>query len=237
MVMKKFHLNVALNSRNLFTKILFSAVLAVSFTAAHSQAGQALAFNGTNNYVSLPFTFSGSYTKEAWIRTNTLTGTPNIISGNGSTGTALYLDNGRIAAGHGPTFTQTLDATPLVAGTWYHVAVTFNAATGAMNLYKNGVVVSSATAPAYTETVQELGRFIGTFYFNGAIDEVRVWNLVRTPAEIAASANCQLNGQETGLIAYYNFNEGVAGGTNTGVTTLYDLHGNCPLMVHCKTLH
>ena len=45
------------------------------------------------------------------------------------------------------------------------------------------------------------------------IDEVRVWNVVRSPAEIATSWNRRLAGTESGLVAYYPMQEG------TGTTT------------------
>ena len=218
-----------LNGSNLFTKLFSTALLLLCFACVKAQTGQALQFNGISNYVSLPVTISGDYTKEAWINTNSLVNFPNILTGNASTGTALFLNAGKLAAGHGPAFNQIVDPTPLVAGTWYHVAVTFNATTGVMNLYKNGALVGTSTAPAYSETLLEIGRFAAANYFSGSIDEVRIWNVVKTAVEINASLNCQLNGTEPGLVAYYNFNEGIAGGTNTGVTTLYDLHGNCPL--------
>ncbi|MBC7935648.1 MAG: choice-of-anchor D domain-containing protein [Rhizobacter sp.] len=191
--------------------------------------GQALAFDGINDRVDLPFTFSGSYTKEAWINTNILTSFPNILAGNASTGTALFLNNGRIAAGHGPGFAQVLDPVAITAGTWFHVAVTYDAGTGVMNLYKNGALVNTAPAvPAYTETLQQIGTFNGGNYFNGVIDEVRIWNTARSGAEISGNMSCALNGTEAGLIAYYNFNQGAQGGNNAGQTILNDLVGNCP---------
>ncbi|MEO5943136.1 MAG: LamG-like jellyroll fold domain-containing protein [Ferruginibacter sp.] len=212
------------------TKILGFTLVIFSFcTAAFAQSGQALQFNGIDNYISLPsIPLSGDYTKEVWISTNSLTSFPNILTGDPTTGTALFLNNGSLAAGHGPAFNQVVDPTPLVIGTWYHVAVTYNATSQAMNLYKDGILVASATAPAYTETQLEIGRFAGNYYFDGSIDEVRIWNVERTPAQIAAFKDCPLNGSEAGLIAYYNFNQGIAGGTNTGLTTLNDLHGDCP---------
>ncbi len=205
------------------------ATFSFAISGNFAGGGQALAFSGAGERVDLPVTFSGSYTKEAWIRTNTLTGFPNILSGNASTGTALFLNAGRVAAGHGPGFAQVLDATPLVTGTWYHVAVTYNATTGVMNLYKNGVQVASAASVAnYTETLQQIGTFSGGNFFNGAIDEVRLWNVARSGADILTTMNCALNGTEAGLIAYYNFNQGAQGGNNAGLTTLNDLVGNCP---------
>lgn len=205
------------------------AVFNFAITANNAGGGQALAFDGVDDRVDLPFAFSGSYTKEAWINTNTLTNFPNILSGNASSGTALFLNNGRVAAGHGPGFAQIVDPAVLTTGTWYHVAVTYDVSTGVMNLYKNGALVGTASSvPNYNETIQQIGSFSGGNFFNGSIDEVRIWNVARTGAQILANYNCALNGTEAGLLAYYNFNQGAQGGNNSGLTRLNDLVGNCP---------
>jgi hypothetical protein len=41
---------------------------------------------------------------------------------------------------------------------------------------------------------------------NGAIDEVRIWNVARTQAEIQANMSQPLSGSEIGLIGYWQFN-------------------------------
>ncbi|HCN29338.1 MAG TPA: hypothetical protein DIT64_11420, partial [Verrucomicrobiales bacterium] len=56
-----------------------------------------------------------------------------------------------------------------------------------------------------------MNAVIGSGYagrFRGLIDEVRVWNVARSAAEIAANLDNELNGNEAGLAAYYKFNEG-----------------------------
>lgn len=45
-------------------------------------------------------------------------------------------------------------------------------------------------------------------YFTGNIDGVRVWSVVRTPAEIAVAYDTHLTGSETGQVCYYDFDEG-----------------------------
>ena len=50
-------------------------------------------------------------------------------------------------------------------------------------------------------------RGTGEFY-GGTLDEVRIWNKVKTPAEIAAQYCMELVGNETGLISYYKMSEG-----------------------------
>jgi hypothetical protein len=192
--------------------------------------GMALSFDGINDRVEIPLAFSGNYTKEAWVKTQSLTATPNILTGNTTNGTALFLINGRLAAGHGPSFNQIQDATTLVAGTWYHVAVTFDAATREMKLYKNAVLVATApNVPAYSETFLQLGSFAGGYFFTGTIDEVRIWNSVRTQSELLANRDCALSGSEPSLLAYYNFNTGVVNSNNPGDSILNDLHGLCPV--------
>src|SRR5690606_37957631 len=165
-------------------------------------AGEALHFNGISSHVTLPVTVSGSYTKELWINpeAGALAGFPNLISSDVSTGTALFLNNGQVAAGHAPTFDQTIGGAALTANTWYHVVVTYDAGSSAMLLYLNGALVSSGTPPAHNVTTLNLSLFSGTNLFTGMMDEVRIWNVVRSEAEILANMNCKFNGDEHGLI-------------------------------------
>ncbi|MEO8110602.1 MAG: LamG-like jellyroll fold domain-containing protein [Ginsengibacter sp.] len=198
-----------------------------AFQPAHAQTGEALNFDGVDDYVDLPFIVQNSYTKEAWINLPVIDGgIHNIISGSQ---TALYVINGQLTAGHYPNFSEVQDPTPLVAGTWYHVSVTYDVATGIMTLYKNGTMVSSALTPTYVETENYIGAlYVGAagYFFQGTIDEVRFWDVAQSAAFIAADANCSLVGTEPNLTAYYNFNQGTAGGANPTETTLADNSGN-----------
>jgi hypothetical protein len=62
-------------------------------------------------------------------------------------------------------------------------------------------------------------------YFPGTIDEVRIWNVVRSATEISNNKSNQIS-TAPGLVASYQFNQGNAGGSNSGVTTLTDASGN-----------
>ena len=44
-------------------------------------------------------------------------------------------------------------------------------------------------------------------YLYGQIDELRIWNDVRTTSEISANMTSELNGNESNLVGYYKFNE------------------------------
>src|SRR5690606_15822013 len=63
-------------------------------------------------------------------------------------------------------------------------------------------------------------------YFDGQIDEVRIWSTARTKAELLANMHTELCNSEAGLAAYYKFNHGVAGGNNATVKTLVDATSN-----------
>lgn len=59
--------------------------------------------------------------------------------------------------------------------------------------------------------------------YSGYLDEVRIWNVALNAQDILNFYNCELSGTEPGLVAYYNFNQGVANGSNSSITTLTDL--------------
>ncbi len=214
-------------SRKFFLGLSFLLLLsATNINKSFGQAGEVLNFDGVDDFISLPFNLSGSYTKEAWINPTSLSGFPNILSGNNST---LYINGGLLSAGHTLPYTEVQDITPISTGVWTHVAVTFNASTSQMILYRNGMpVATNNTVAAYTDVFSYIGSLAQpTTYFNGNIDEVRYWNVVRTPAQIAASQNCELTGDEFGLLAYYKFNQGTAAGNNATITSLTDSQDKC----------
>jgi hypothetical protein len=93
---------------------------------------------------------------------------------------------------------------------WVHVAVTFSTVNSEANLYINGVL--DATETGVTLDISGAGAGIGyngsDGAFNGSIDDLRIWNVVRSENEIFTNINICLNGSEIGLYAFYNFNEG-----------------------------
>ena len=103
-------------------------------------------------------------------------------------------------------------------GTWYHVAGVIDSITG-MSLYIDGVLQSSmdpaATAPTASHAnASILGSWASaTRFFEGAMDEMRLWTRAITASEIVAKMCDDLvAANETGLRAYWKFNEG-AGNT------------------------
>jgi gliding motility-associated-like protein len=117
------------------------------------------------------------------------------------------------------TIGEIYDGNTLKFGIWTHLASTYDGTT--YRFYVNGVLAGSKTAgysrvgfnsiPARPLRIGA-GRTEGTatYFFNGAVDEVRIWNYVRTESQISNYKNVVLSGQESGLVSYYNFDNGNA---------------------------
>ncbi len=135
--------------------------------------------------------------------------------------------------GNSTTLVATTGA--LSENTWYHVAATYDGAM--MRLFLDGTEVGSTAKTGTLTTNSAVGAFIGANPpvidnpWKGEIDEVRIWNTARTQAQIQANGSSELTGNEAGLQAYYQFNEGSgqtindqAGNNNTvlGSTSIAD---------------
>ena len=114
--------------------------------------------------------------------------------------------------------------------TWHHIAMSFNS--GVSNgtlIYIDGVLKLTTTMTVLNQdqafTIGSVVDGYGQFY-TGNIDDVRVWNVIRTQVQIQDNMNSELVGNETGLVAYYTFNQGVAGGNNTSITTVANKSAN-----------
>ena len=178
----------------------------------------------TNNS-SLPFGNS-TRTVEAWVKTNTTTTGTIVNYGNQSSNQRF----GLLVLGSGELYVVGEFNDYNAGGTlndnnWHHVAVSFNGST--LTTYINGVNVGSTTT-TYATTGSLLG--IGASYrtsswgehLNGNIDEVRIWNTARSQSEIQDKMNCELMGNETGLVSYYKFNQGNGAANNSTETTAAD---------------
>jgi hypothetical protein len=100
--------------------------------------------------------------------------------------------------------------------------VTLSGSTRRLSLYLDGVLVEQETLDWPLATTNSRPVVIGRngpptspysgAYWEGKLDDVRIWNVARTSAQIAASYRTELSGPQTGLVANWRFNEGT--GTN-----------------------
>ncbi|MEI6753955.1 MAG: LamG-like jellyroll fold domain-containing protein [Paludibacter sp.] len=186
----------------------------------------ALNFDGANDYVNCGNILTASYTKEAWIKPSVATGYLNIVSG--STNHAFWVVNGQLCSGHNGNWFSVVDNATIPVNVWTHVAISYDAATTTMKLYKNGtLVMANNSVPAIVgDNSVMIGTYANSAFFNGDMDEIRIWNRALTDAEIAADKSVRITGTESGLVAYYDFNSGTAAANNGGVTTLQDKSAN-----------
>jgi hypothetical protein len=99
---------------------------------------------------------------------------------------------------------------------WVHIALVHS--DGILRVYKNGVEVGSTLSGTTQQPntgalpVLHIGGIINNSRadttFRGVIDEVQIWNIARTPAQIADDMIQILSGSETGLKAYYRMSDG-----------------------------
>jgi len=182
-----------------------------------SGSGNCISLDGVDDFVYVGAVLDSSYTKEAWINWQ---GGSNIISG--AANTAFWAPNGSLAAGHNGQWFQVVDNVVLTPNQWTHVAVSYDGKSGEMSLYKNGKLVSQAqNVPPHNDPGVYIGSYAGCCTFQGKIDEVRIWDTVRTLAEIRANMCQKLQGTEPNLSAYFRFDE-TNGGTAPNVTAAPD---------------
>lgn len=103
---------------------------------------------------------------------------------------------------------------------WTHVAVTINEAAGEIRFYVNGVdqggwgtwggslnrydAIQPSDNALYIGGFWQRGWGYNNDNFIGKMGEMRIWNVARSAAEILGNYNKQLNGNESGLSAYWN---------------------------------
>jgi hypothetical protein len=108
-----------------------------------------------------------------------------------------------------------------------HVAATYDRSN--IRLYYNGVEVASvaetAPLPVYSQGWRIARRWDMPDYFDGKIDNIRIWNTARSAQEIANNImNCDIGG--TDLVASYNFDDAAYA---ISVNDLTGLHNGTPV--------
>jgi hypothetical protein len=217
------------SNRFLSISIFVLSLWGLSITKGMAADAKALSFDGTNDYIQMNnfvVPVSGDFTVEFWVYNRSNDGYREFIS-QGSGGSAFYIgitsSTGNIRCGDNWVVTNI----NLPLNTWTHLALTKSGTQGL--LYKNGVQVASHAGYSISSagTLTLLGQQYGGLEFPDAmLDELRIWNVARSAADISAQMGTELIGTESGLRALYHFNQGVAGGNNSGLTTLLDATAN-----------
>jgi hypothetical protein len=202
---------------------------ALAFATQNSQrllvgtANPNVALDFVQSYVNVPdspaLDLTSTWTLEAWVfpRAAGNGADQDIISkwaGNPGASYILQIDHSgviRLVTSNGTTNSIILGPTLLANNSWQHVAATFD--NGTVLLYLNGVLDQTATGAMVPYVGPEPvafgreGNYPGGT-LNGILDEVRIWNVVRTASDLATFKARKLVGSEPGLVGYWRFDEG-----------------------------
>ncbi len=201
------------------------------------KVGEGGNFNGSDDYVETASWAAptANLTWEAWFKpTNTFNGSMSpsyqIIANtfiDANNRDQLFYDKSagalRYSIGVSGSFTNVLSYTSTyTAGTWYHAVVTRNSNSWVM--YVNGASVATATDATSSTAGNrkvEIGRDGGGDFFNGQIDNVRIFNYARTTAQVAWDYN------RGGPVGYWRLDDcqgdkviDSSGNGNTGTITV-----------------
>ena len=172
--------------------------------------GNALSFNGSSSYVDLGnpalLQITGSMTWSAWVKAaaNPADDGQIVAKADDASGWQLKTSPdtgphtfGVRVAGATNTFAQRYSTTVRSLNVWYHVAGVYNASAQTLDIYVNGVLNNGTLrgiipASQINSAVNvNIGRRSGGsgYYFNGVIDDVRIYNRALSQAEIQADMN------------------------------------------------
>ncbi len=208
----------------------------------NGKGSPALSFDGTDDYVSIANrnsfpTGTNSFTVSGWFKTNSFTNRQGLfVYGNGTAFQTFDILVGSAADASHPQRKISMSnnaevlACPgtsptLNTDTWYHFAVTKSGA-NTYQCFINGISTGAAavvgSSTSITSTLSYIGaRSDGTQAFNGILDNFRMYNYIRTAAQIAYDYN------KGGPIGHWRMDEcqGTAirdssGNNNTGTLTL-----------------
>ena len=158
-----------------------------------------LNFNGVNSYAQITNAVANDFTLAFWVKTTQTGGSPQWFNGAGLVdgdapgpgndfGTALV--GGKFALGIGNPDLSFTSTAAINDGVWHHCAATRQQASGRVTIYVDGRW--QTTGYASRNSLNSSARLCfgaiasGGGYFNGSLDEVRIFNRALGSNEVAA---------------------------------------------------
>jgi Concanavalin A-like lectin/glucanases superfamily len=201
--------------------IFLPSQTAPAHAAAPGDTDQALVLNGTSQYASVadggshPFNITGSITLEAWVYpTSTCPADQFVITKYIAYG--IYCGAGYwkyVFSSDGSSWVGNTTAIKVVPNTWQHIAITHSSGTTTARYYFNGQfaeteTVSIPTTIGTNSNALNVGAATsGSNYFQGSIDEVRIYNTAHSDSQILQDMTNYGPTNASDLVAYYDFND------------------------------
>jgi hypothetical protein len=191
----------------------------------------ALSFDGENDYVEVlnqnNLNIENQITYEFWLKANSYqTNTDPFVMSKGYEVLEAHIqsDLGENRIRFIPTKNIYLD-TPNSSfdyDVWTHWAISYDVTNKEINIYKNGLNIEYSKMgsgvigdPIIIDNSNlYFGKRIKDYTdetytkLNGMVNEIRIWNRILAQSEIQNNMNKSLTGNEEGLVAYYDMEEG-----------------------------
>jgi hypothetical protein len=198
-------------------------VVASGATVGSGSAGSALSFSGAQ-LVTVADAASlavANVTQEAWFNFAAPSGTYSSLFGKtygdqSQDSYTMWFQDGGLHAGVGASSPNGTPSVPFTTyGEWHHAALTYDSMAQVQTLYVDGLPVSctsSTGAVPYDTHPLLIGADIDYAatqgFWNGQLDEVRLFSVARTPGEIWADMHTHALGPSAGLVGEWTFDEG-----------------------------
>jgi hypothetical protein len=178
--------------------------------ATSAARGTVASFNGTSGAITTSgpvLDTAGDFSVSGWAYLTKTGGWGDVITQDGTSGSGFYLQYDGVAntwafsmlSSDGEVAgIRALSPSAPALDTWTHLVGTYDASTGQLDLYVNGVLAGTAvnTTPFATTGVTAIGRgkFDGaaTDFFPGELSDVEAFGYTLTPAEVSAIYQGQL---------------------------------------------
>ncbi|WP_297691159.1 LamG domain-containing protein [uncultured Eudoraea sp.] len=184
---------------------IFFSITIILLYSLEVLSQKSINLNGVTDYIAVDnnpsLSIEGNFTIEAWIKPNDITGEKTILikGNNGQCGNyGLFIKDGNLAyvsAGECGWNGRGANSS-LTVGIWQHVAVATD--NNIIRLYIDGAlrdeITLSSTVGSTNFDELWIGRsvFITTnFFFDGLIDEVRIWDTSKSHTDIENNLNTE----------------------------------------------
>lgn len=177
-----------------------------STTTTIGKIGQALSFDGVNDYVSASpgISYSDSFTVSFWTKVKSNAGSYKAFvigrgAGQDDYSTGFVIDMGPDPTGslsyigvegNGMNTNTDLLTSSFDFDTWHHIVVDFSVGSNAVKLYADGVLEGTRTRSAGSVGLSDIqlgARYYSSFvsgYLDGSLDDVRIYNRSLSASEV-----------------------------------------------------